>query len=285
MYRRPTIQGNILGHFLIWIFILFSIFPVLWIFSASFNPLNTIVGQTLIPEQTTLDNYRELFTSRQHPFRLWIWNSVKISLITSILSVTLTALAAYSFSRFRFRGRRNGLFIILLVQIFPQMLAMVAIYLFFLELGKVFPILSLDTHLTLIMTYLGGAIGVNTWLIKGYMDTIPRSLEESAYIDGASPFVAFYSIILPLSRPILAVVFMLIFIHTYSEFVLARVLLSSTENFTLPVGMYFFIADQYGSRWGTFAAGSILGAVPFLILFLFSQKYIISGLTRGSVKE
>ncbi|MCG8515420.1 MAG: maltose ABC transporter permease MalG [Halanaerobiales bacterium] len=284
MYRKPTFASNLIRHLVIWLVLVFALFPVIWIISGSFNPANTLVGQKLIPEQPSWVNYRALINSPQHPFPLWMWNSIKIALITSILAVAMTSLAAYAFSRFRFRGRRNGLFVFLLIQVFPQLLAMVAIYLLFLEVQKIFPAFGLNTHRALIITYLGGAIGVNTWLMKGYLDTIPRSLEEAAYIDGASPFQAFYRIILPLARPILAVLFFLQFIGIYSEFVLARVLLSSKENLTLAVGLQTFISEQYGKRWGVFSAAALLGAIPIVLLFFLVQKHIVSGLNRGGVK-
>ncbi|MFP4017538.1 MAG: maltose ABC transporter permease MalG [Halanaerobiales bacterium] len=285
MYRKPTILSSVISHLIIWLIIVFALFPLVWILSASLNPTNTLVGQSLIPEHLSLENYRKLLSSPQHPFPIWMWNSIKIASITSVLVVTMTSLAAYAFSRFRFRGRRNGLFIILLIQVFPQMLAMVAIYLLFLEIQHVIPAVGLNTHTAVIITYLGGAVGVNTWLMKGYLDTIPRSLEEAAYIDGASPFQAFYKIIIPLSRPILAVLFVLQFIGSYSEYILARIIITSSDKFTLPVGMFMFINDQYAQRWGMFSAGALLGTIPIIIFFFISQQHIVSGLSRGAVKE
>lgn len=264
--------------------VVFALFPLVWALSASFNPSNTLVGQTLIPPNPTFDNYRSLFTSSQNPFLLWLKNSLKVSITTSVLVVMMTSLAAYSFSRFRFRGRRTGLFFALLVQIFPQMLAMVAIYLLLLAIGRWIPAIGVNTHAGLILTYLGGAMGVNAWLMKGYFDTIPNSLEESAMIDGATPFQAFYKIILPLARPILAVIFLLQFIASYSDFLLARIIISSSDKFTLAVGLQRFIGDNYGQRWGIFSAGALLGAIPIVVLFLFLQKYLVSGLTQGAVK-
>ncbi|MFP4016430.1 MAG: maltose ABC transporter permease MalG [Halanaerobiales bacterium] len=285
MYRKPTLFSNLIRHAIIWVVILFVMFPLIYIISSSFNPANSLVGQSIIPDNISWQNYDKLINSDQHPFLIWMWNSIKISLITSLLVVSMTALAAYAFSRFRFAGRRNGLFVILLVQVFPQMLAMVAIYLFFLEIQQVVPAIGLNTHTAVIITYLGGAVGVNTWLMKGYLDTIPRSLEEAAYIDGASRFQAFYKIILPLARPILAVLFVLQFIGTYSEYVLARILLTSTDKFTLAVGMFNFISEKYSTRWGVFAAGALMGAIPIIILFFLSQQHLKSGLSRGAVKE
>lgn len=286
MYKgRLSFLDHAWRHALILIAVLFALGPIVWIISASFNPSNTIVGQALIPTNPTLAHYRQLFQDPRHPFHIWIWNSTKVAVITATLTVALTALGAYAFSRFRFRGRRGGLFALILIQMFPQMLAMVAIYLLMLQLGQLFPALGLNTHAGLIMVYLGGALGVNTWLMKGYFDTIPRSLEESAMMDGATPFQAFVRIILPLVRPILIVVFMLSLIGCYSEYVLARVLLQTTDQYTLPVGMQLFISEQYSSRWGIFSAGALLGALPIVIIFLLIQNQLVSGLTAGAVKE
>lgn len=284
MYRKHSFLRGLWRHAVLLVFLVFALFPILWVISASFNPANTLVGQSLIPRNASLVNYIEVFTSEQYPIALWIKNSIVIGLITAALVVVMTSLAAYAFSRFRFKGRREGLFVSLLVQVFPQMLAAVSIYLLVLSIGKLIPSLGINTHAGLILVYLGGAMGVNAWLMKGYFDTIPTSLEESAMIDGASPFQAYYMIILPLARPILAVIFLLQFIGTYSEFILASVLISSTDKYTLAVGLQLFIQDQYASRWGVFAAASVLGALPIVILFMFLQKYLVSGLTSGAVK-
>ncbi|MFW5981127.1 MAG: sugar ABC transporter permease [bacterium] len=274
----------IVKHIILLLGIAFTFFPIVWVLSASFNPANTLVGQSLIPPEITFNHYRQLVTSTQHPFILWMWNSLKISLITSVLAVSLTTLAAYPFSRFKFSFRKKGLFVILLVQVFPQMLAMVAIYLLFLNIQRYFPGIGLNTHPALIITYLGGAVGINTWLMKGYMDTIPRSLEEAAYIDGASKFQAFSVIIVPLIRPMLVVIFILQFIGSYSEYILARILLGSNSEYTLAVGLHLFITDQYGARWGVFSAAAIIGALPILLIFILLQDKIVSGLTGGAVK-
>ena len=285
MYDKHTLLGSIWRHGILLALVVFSVFPVLWVASASFNATNNMQVQQLIPPHPTLSHYRELFTSDRWQFTQWLLNSLKITLITSAFTVLLAALGAYSFSRFRFKGRRVGLLSLLLIQMFPQMLAMVAIFLLLLTLGDFFPWAGLNTHTGLILVYLGGAMGFNTWLMKGYFDTIPRSLEESAKVDGATPFQAFTRIILPLARPILATIFVLSFISVYSELILASILLRDTSQFTLAVGMRLMIADQYGRRWGLFAAGAIIAMIPFLIVFIISQRSLVSGLTRGSVKE
>jgi ABC-type maltose transport system permease subunit len=284
MYSKHTLLGSIIRHLVIWVFIAFALFPVIWIFSASINPTNNMNVQRLIPKTISWEHYVELFTNPQHPYTIWLLNSIKIAIVTSLLTVVLCALAAYAFSRFRFKGRRAGLLGLLLIQMFPQMLAMVAIYMLLFHIGKVIPWLGLNTHLGLIMVYLGGAMGFNTWLMKGYFDTIPRSLEESAKVDGASQFQAFTRIILPLAKPILATIFVLSFISTYSEYILARVLLSDTQHYTLAVWLNLFISNNWGNRWGIFAAGALVGAIPFLIVFALAQNLLVSGLTRGSVK-
>jgi len=284
MPSRAGRPRRIIRHLIIWAFIAVVLFPVVWIFSASINPANTLIGQRLIPHISTWDHYVTLFTNPRHPFGLWLLNSVKVSGVTAVLTVVMAALGAYAFSRFRFRGRRLGLLAMLLVQMFPAIMAMVAIYLFLLAIGRQVPWLGLNTHIGLIMVYLGGAMGFNTWLMKGYFDTIPRSLEESAMMDGATHFQAFLWIIVPLVRPILAVIAILVFIGTYGDFLLPSILLTGTEQYTFAVGLRLFITGEFEHRWGIFAAAALLGAVPITVVFLLLQDFIVSGLTRGGVK-
>jgi len=261
-----------------------ALFSVVWIFSASINASNSLVNQTLIPPHPTLANYTSLLNSDLFPFATWMGNSLKLATITTVLGVIMTAMAAYAFSRFRFRGRRSLLQSLLLIQVFPNFLNMVALFVILGQLGQYVPWLALNTHGGLLLVYLGGVLGVNTWLAKGYFDSIPRDLDEAAEMDGASSWQTFWSVILPLVRPILVVVGLLIFISTYSEYVLARVMLTSQEQYTLSVGLSFFISDQYANRWGIFAAGALIGAIPIVLFFLIFQRYLVGGLTSGSVK-
>jgi len=284
MYSRHTLLGSVWRHGIVLLLCAFSVFPALWIASASFNATNNMQLQQLIPPKPSFTHYRELFMSERYQYGRWLFNSLKISLLTSALTVIMAGLGAYAFSRFRFKGRRVGLLSLLLIQMFPQMLAIVAIFLLILSLGDIFPWAGLNTHTGLILVYLGGAMGFNTWLMKGYFDTIPRSLEESAKVDGATPFQAFYLIILPLARPILATIFVLSFITAYSELFIAMILLRSNSQFTLAVGMNLLISNRYDNRWGMFAAGALIAAIPFLIVFVIAQRSLVSGLTRGSVK-
>ena len=266
------------------ILIIFSIFPILWVISASFNPTGSLATQKLIPANPGLGNYRELVTSGQFPFWTWFWNSIKIASITSILSLAITTAAAYAFSRFRFSGRQTMLKLIFLIQVFPTLLALVATFLMISQIDDVLPFIGLNTHTSLILVYLGGAMGSNIWLMKGYMDTIPRDIDESAMVEGATDWQIFTQLILPLLRPILIVIALLNYIGTYGEFVLARVLLSSNEQYTLMVGLQIFAGAQFDQRWGVFAAGALIGALPIVIIYLTLQDQIVGGLTQGAVK-
>lgn len=266
------------------ILILFSVFPILWMISASLNPTGTLATQTLIPKNLGLGNYRELLTSDTFPFWTWFGNSIKIASITSVLSLAITTVAAYAFSRFRFSGRQTMLKAILLINVFPNLLALVATFLMISQFGDVIPALGLGTHTSLILVYLGGAMGVNIWLMKGFLDTIPRDIDESAMVEGASNWQIFTRLIMPLLRPILVVIAILNYIGTYGEFVLARVLLRSNESYTLMVGLQIFAGAQISQRWGVFAAGALMGALPIMIIYLALQDQIVGGLTQGAVK-
>jgi ABC-type maltose transport system permease subunit len=269
--------------------LVFALFPVLWIFSAAFNPSGTISSQTLIPQGVdSLDelvtNFRDLLESPQYPFFRWVLNSIIVSGTSAVLAVLLTALSAYSFSRFRFRGRRGLLMTILLVQVFPNLLALIALYTLLQQIGRIIPALGLDTLGGLILVYTGGAMGINVWLMKGFFDSIPREIDESAQVDGANHWQAFWMLIVPLVRPILAVVAILSFVGTYSDFILARVLLIDKDNWTLIVGLYNLVTQNYAQDWGIFAAGALMGATPIVVLYLLLQDQIVGGLTQGAVK-
>jgi len=231
-----------------------------------------------------LGNFRELLTSGEFPFWIWFWNSIKISGITSIFSLAITTIAAYAFSRFRFRGRISMLKGIFLIQVFPTLLALVATFLMISQFGDVLPFLGLNTHTSLILIYLGGAMGSNIWLMKGYLDTVPRDIDESAMVEGATNWQIFTRLILPLLRPILIVIAIINYIGTYGEFILARVLLKSNEKYTLMVGLQIFSGAQFDQRWGVFAAGALIGGLPIMIIYLLLQNQIIGGLTTGAVK-
>lgn len=290
------------------ILIYFSVFPILYIISAALNPGNTLSSSRLIPENFGFDNFKILLTgddtfgcsslAESIPvtdtgpasfesvilYCTWLKNSIKISSISTILSISITTMAAFAFSRFRFKGRQTMLKGILLINVFPGILALVSIFLMISQIGDVFPDFGLNTHAGLILVYMGGSMGVNIWLMKGYLDTIPRDIDESAMVDGATQWQIFTRLILPLLRPILIVVGILSFIGTYGDFVLARILLKSSDQYTLMVGLQIFTSGQFSQKWGPFAAGALIGALPIMVIYLILQDYIVGGLTQGAVK-
>jgi arabinogalactan oligomer/maltooligosaccharide transport system permease protein len=261
--------------------VLFAVFPIVYVISASLSPSGTLTGSNALFSSTSGANYAELGGTR---FWTWMANTLVIGIVTAVGTVLMGAAAAYAFSRFRFAGRRAGLTALLIIQMFPQMLAFVAIFLLLISLGDVVPVLGLNSKLALIAVYLGGALGVNTFLMYGFFNTIPRELDEAAKIDGATHAQIYWTIILRLVSPILAVVALLSFIGTFGEFIIARVLLQSESSWTLAVGLYGWVSSLLEANWGLFAAGAVISAIPVLALFLFLQKYIVGGLTAGSVK-
>jgi len=270
-----------------------ALFPMWFVLSAAFNRDQSVSGTTFLPTHFTLHNFGTILHNSvkdpngnviDAPFLRWCVISVGISAVAAFATVILGALAAYAFSRFRFKGRRMGMLALLLIQMFPQLLLFTAIYLIVLNVGNIFPSVGLNTYAAVVLVYLGGALGVNTWLMKGFFDTIPSELDESARVDGATPAQVFWGVVLPLAAPILAVVGLISFLFSLNEFVIASAILQTTDHFTLAVGMRGFIDQQFGQRWGAFAAGSLLAAIPPMILFLTLQKWIVGGLTQGSVK-
>lgn len=262
----------------------FALLPLLYIFSASLNPGGTLLTANSLFSNFSFESYMTLFTTPRHPYGAWFMNTLVIGVVTAIGTVILGALAAYSFSRMRFTGRRFSLTALLVVQMFPQMLAMVAIFLLLVAIGDIFPALGLNSRVGLIMVYLGGALGANTYLMYGFFNTVPASIDEAAKIDGAGHARIFFTIILRLVAPILAVVGLLSFIGTSSEFVLASVILIDPDKQTLAVGLYKFVSDEFSKNWSVFAAGAVLAAILPVALFLALQRYIVGGLTAGSVK-
>jgi arabinogalactan oligomer/maltooligosaccharide transport system permease protein len=262
----------------------FAFFPIIWIVSASVNETGTLNTQKLVPPKVGLKNYHDLVNSDLYPFQRWMENSILVSSVTAILTVLICAMGAYAFSRFRFRGRRSMMLSIFLVQVFPNSLTIVATFLLIQAIGKRIPVLGLDTLGGVILVYLGGALGINTWLMKGFFDAIPRELDESARIDGASDTLIFMRIIFPLVRPILAVVAILSFIGTYGDVIIALTMLKDKNVQTLAIGLNGFISANFDQKWGIFAAGALIGAIPIVALILAFQRFFVSGLTEGSVK-
>ena len=264
--------------------LVFALFPIVFVISASLNPSGTLTASNDLFSRISLDNYRDLFRSPVYPYADWFLNTLFVASVTAVAQVFVACLAAYAFSRFRFAGRRLGLLGLLLIQMFPQILAAIAIFLLVFEIGRLFPGIGLGTTVGLILVYMGGALGVSTFLIKGFFDTIPKELDEAMKVDGAGHARVFFTMVLPLSAPVLAVVVLLAFITTLNEFLVASILLTAPESQTLAVGLYRLVSDSLNANWGFFAAGALLGTIPPVLLFQWLQKYIVSGLTAGSVK-
>jgi len=255
------------------------IYPLLWTVGASFNPGNSLISTSLIPKNASLTHYKRLFANEGTLlYGRWYLNSLKISFFTMILSLIFVSMTAYSFSRFRFKGRKNGLMLFLLLQMIPQFSALIAIFVLAQMLGLI------NSHWLLILIYVGGQIPMNTYLMKGYFDSIPIDLDESAKIDGAKNTRIFLQILLPLSRPMLAVVAMNGFTGPLGDFALSSVLLRQPEYYTLPIGLYKLVTDKMGASYTTFAAGAILISIPIALVFLSLQKHFVSGLTTGGTK-
>lgn len=263
---------------------LFALFPLYLIIISSFNPTGSLKITSFIPSSFSLVNYEKLFNDPTIPYLVWMKNTVVISSVVAVFSVVIGASAAFAFSRLKFKGKKTGIQFLFLVQMFPAILALSAVYVIMERVYKFAPTIGLGTQPGLLLVYLGGAMGVNIWLLKGFVDSIPIDLDEAAKVDGATAMQTYWQIFIPLAAPILAVVSLLSFIGTFNEFILARLFLVDMETRTVAVGLQQFIGGQYSQNWGPFAAGSILASIPIVIIFLSLQKYIVSGLTAGSVK-
>ena len=271
-------------HTLIISVCLFSLFPLYLVVISSFNSTGSLRLDSFIPREISFANYKLLFTDPTIPYMTWVKNSLIIAGATAVLSVTIGSASAFAFSRLNFKGRKSGIQLLLLVQMFPAILAISAVYVIMERVYTFAPSIGLGTQAGLLLIYLGGAMGVNIWLLKGFVDSIPKELDEAAKIDGASAVQTYWLIFMPLAAPVLAVVALLSFIGTFNEFILARLFLVDMESRTVAVGLQQFIGGQYSENWGPFAAGSIIASVPIVIIFLSLQRYIINGLTAGSVK-
>jgi len=265
---------------------LYATFPILYVMSTALSKSGTVTSGILFSEFYT-GNFTALFDPKnQHdrPFTQWVINTVTIASINAFCSVFISALAAYAFSRMRFAGRRGGLMTLILVQMFPSMLGLVAIYGLLSEMTKYFPPLGLGSLGGLIMIYLGGSLGGGTYLMYGFFNTVPKELDEAAKIDGATHTQIYFGIILRLVAPVLAVQALLSFIGTVSDYILPSVVFNKPEQYTLAVGLQFFIDQPYSQNWAMFCAGAIITATPVVALFMFLQRFITSGLTGGAVK-
>jgi maltose/maltodextrin transport system permease protein len=280
------------AHALLWLLLALTLFPLLAVISISLRPGNFATG-SLIPSTISFEHWQLALgipytqpdgTVVQPPFPvlLWLWNSIKIATISAALIVAISTTAAYAFARMKFARKQALLNSMLLLQMFPVAVALVAIYAIFEGLGQQIPWLGIETHAGLIVAYLGG-VAMHIWTIKGYFESIPVEIEENAKVDGATHWQAFRLVLLPMAVPILMVVFVLAFIGTIIEYPVASILLREEPNLTLAVGSKFYLYEQK-YLWGDFAAAAVLSGLPITLVFLLAQKWIVSGLTAGGVK-
>ena len=264
-----------LSRAVIWVAIILVIVPMLYVVTASFNPSQAYFSSSLIPSHPSLANYRALFAQGQ--FLIWLKNSSIVALSLWLGQLVITSTAAYAFSRMRFYGRKNGIMILLILQMFPNFLTISVIYYGLAQVGL------LDNLWVYILVQLGGS-AFNIWLLKNYFDTVPRELDEAAIMDGAGHRQIFWKIVLPLARPMLMVIFFFTLIGSFSEYILAGTIIQSGSNYTLGLGLYSLISGEFAKNWGEFAAAALLSAAPLTIGFGIINKWIASGLVAGSVK-
>jgi len=276
---------RLLIHLTLIVACIIAVYPILRILGMSLRPGDRALSADLsiVPKDATLQNYRlvlfgDPITKRASDFMLWLWNSLVITLTTATIGVILASTAAYAFSRFKFPGRSPGLIFLLTTQMIPAGMLLLPLYKMLVNLRL------LDTYLGLIIAYSVSSVPFSIWILKGYYDTIPVDLEEAARIDGTSHLGAFYRIILPLSTPSLAIVFLFNFMSSWSEYLVARVVLQKAQMYTWPIGLRSAYSSQFTTAFGKFGAASIMMAVPAMVLFLYSSKWLVSGLTLGGVK-
>lgn len=281
MKARPARIASTIGiHLFLVVFTIITLMPLLYVlklaFSAGESGLSTL---SLWPDQPSLSNFVEVLGREEKGvwvFGQHLWNSVVISLATTVLGMALACTAAYAFSRFKFPGREGGLMAFLVSQMFPGILMMIPLFIVMQVTGL------LNRQIGLILVYSTTAIPFCVWMLKGYFDTIPKDLEESALMDGASRFTIFWKIMLPLSAPALAVTALFSFMTAWNEFVLAYTFMTEPSSFTLPVEIQMYVGEQI--QWGLFAAASVVVSIPVMALFFVLQKNLVAGLTAGSVK-
>ncbi len=275
-HRRQAVQAVLIHAALIGA-CLICLYPLLRMISVSLRPGDRLISTdlALIPAGASASSYLRVF--KETEFLLWLWNSLVITCVTSFIGVSLAATGGYAFSRFKFPGNKLGLTLLLGTQMIPAGMLLLPLFLMIMRLGLI------NTYLGMIVAYSVTSLPFSIWILKGYYDTIPRSLEEAALVDGTSRFGAFYRIVLPLSTPALSIAFLFNFTQAWNEYLVARVVLCDAQRYTWTLGL-FELQGQYLTQWGMFAAGSFMVTVPVLLIFLYSSKWLISGLTLGGVK-
>ncbi|MCZ4066899.1 sugar ABC transporter permease [Microbacterium sp. H37-C3] len=277
MHRTRNRFLTVLIHVELLIVAVIVLYPLAWIVGSSFGSGRSLAQASAIPADPTLANYIKLFA--ETPFATWYGNSLFVAVSNMVISVLLSAIAAYVFARLRFAGRRLGLLVMLVIQIFPTFMTAIAIYILYLNFGL------LDSLTGLVIASVAAAVPYNIWLLKGYLDGISTSLDEAAVIDGASHLQIFTRILLPLMTPMLTFVAVTQFAVPWMDFILPRLLISSPQNYTVAIGLFQLISDQTRNDFTTFAAGAILVAVPITVLYMVLQRYLVAGLAQGGEKE
>lgn len=266
------------------VLIFFAVLPTFWIIATSFNKAQSLLGAEIIPKALTFNNYKDLLTSKTLNFSQWMLNSLKVTSISVVLIVAITCLTAYALSRFRFKGKKGVMMGIMIMNIFPGILAMIAIYTMLQQFGIYIPGMGLNTHGGLICIYVAGSMSINVLMVKSYIDSIAFELDESALMEGASYWQIFWKIIFPVIRPMVITIAILAFMSTYGDFVIANLLLKGNDKVTVMVGIYQFTQQRFDTNWGIVTAGTTIAAIPAVVLFFCTQKYILNGLTAGAVK-
>ncbi|MFC0216043.1 sugar ABC transporter permease [Paenibacillus chartarius] len=257
---------------------LVSLYPTLWIVLSSFKIGNSLYSETLLPEGLTLEHYAALLSGQKYNYPFWFFNTLKVAFFSTLFGTFLTLLGSYAIARFRFIGRKYGLMGLLVLNMFPGFMSMIAIYVLLLQLDL------LNSHWALILVYSSGAFLSNVFVAKGFYDTIPQSLDEAARIDGASNWQVFTRIMIPLSRPMLTYVSLVIFNGAWIDFIFAKLILRTGDKTTLAIGLYDMVNQFNSTDFTVFAAGAVLLAVPIVVLFIWLQRFLIDGLTAGAAK-
>lgn len=277
MNRKPEEAAKTIGSYALLILLSFiSLFPAFWIVMSSFKTGNSLFSDTLIPRRMTLVHYQELF--EQTKYLQWFLNTLKVAALSTLIGTSLLLLASYAISRYRFAGRKSMLTAFLVLQMFPGFMAMIAIYVLLNTMGL------LNSHWALVLVYSSGSIITNVFVAKGFFDTIPKSLEDAARIDGASHMKVFLSIMMPLSKPMLTYASLMIFNGCFVDFIFADLILRTEEKRTLAVGLFRMVNQSNSTEFTLFAAGAVLVALPVTLLFIFLQRFLIDGLTAGAMK-
>lgn len=291
MKGDSTVKAPWILHPILWIIIALLLYPVMWVVALAFSGQQSLGLADLPADPTFLDRLRIVMPWPQswsfsnfvgvwteQPFGRWLWNSIVVAALTTIVGVAVACTAGYAFSRFRFAGRNAGMTMFLVTQMFPGTLMLIPLY------AIVVDWLHLDNSVWgLVVVYSVTAVPFCVWMLKGYFDTIPTEIEESAIMDGCSPGRVFLEIVLPLARPAVAVTALFSFMTAWNEFILAATFMEDDTRYTAPVGLRFFVSE-FTAQWGYFAAGSLMVSIPVVILFLALQKFLVGGLTAGGVK-